>query len=104
MKTTDKIVVAGSTRSKEERRDAKKESSESGRDNYGVDGEARKQLQTSQQFLKNSPLVQFNKKLLDFDYGSDDDSDSEGGGSGEPVLNQAALDVVKSLLGNPTLL
>ena len=47
MKTTDKIVVAGSTRSKEERRDAKKESSESGRDNYGVDGEARKQLQTT---------------------------------------------------------
>ena len=48
MKTTDKIVVAGSTRSKEERRDAKKESSESGRDNYGVDGVARKQLQTNQ--------------------------------------------------------
>merc|ERR1719312_1544444 len=102
MKTTGKIVVAGSTPVKEERREAKKERSESGRDNGGIDGAALKQLQTIQQFLKNPPPVQFNKKLLDFDYGSDDDS--EGGGSGEPVLNQAALDAVKALLGNPTLL
>ena len=90
MKTTGKIVVAGTTPVKEEQREAKKERSESGRDNGGIDGAALKQLQTIQQFLKNHPPVQFNKKLLDFDHGSDDDS--EGGGAGEPVLNQARRD------------
>lgn len=104
MKTTGKIVVAGSTPVKEERREIKHERSEGGRESNGggIDGAALKQLQTIQQFLKNPPPVQFNKKLLDFDYGSDDDS--EGGAGGEPVLNQAALDAVKALLGNPTLL
>lgn len=105
MKTTGKIVVAGGTPVKEERREGiKKERSEGGRESNGggIDGAALKQLQTIQQFLKNPPPVQFNKKLLDFDYGSDDDS--EGGAGGEPVLNQAALDAVKALLGNPTLL
>jgi len=103
MKTTGKIALSEGTPVKEDRKEGKHERVDGGRDsNGGIDSAALKQLQTIQQFLKNPPPVQFNKKLLDFDYGSDDDS--EGGAGGEPVLNQAALDAVKALLGNPTLL
>ena len=93
MKTTGKITVTNSTPVKDERRERES--------NGGIDNSALKQLATIQQLLKNPPPVQFNKKLLDFDYGSDDDS--EGGGS-EPSLNQGHIDTVKQLLGNPTLL
>ena len=44
--------------------------------------------------------LKFDRKLLDFDYGSDEDSDA----GGEPALNEGAIDSVKALLGNPSLL
>ena len=94
MKTNGKIVLANSTPVKDERREKRPDS------NGGIDSTALKQLQTIQQFLKNPPPVQFNKKLLDFDYGSDDDSEN----GSESTLNQGAVDAVKALLGNPTLL
>ena len=94
MKTNGKIVLSNSTPVKDERREKRSES------NGGIDSTAMKQLQAIQQFLKNPPPVQFNKKLLDFDYGSDDDSEN----GQDSSLNQGALDAVKALLGNPTLL
>ena len=94
MKTNGKIVLANSTPVKDERREKRPDS------NGSIDSTALKQLQTIQQFLKNPPPVQFNKKLLDFDYGSDDDSEN----GSESTLNQGAVEAVKALLGNPTLL
>ena len=94
MKTNGKIVLSNSTPVKDERREKRSES------NGGIDSTAMKQLQTIQQFLKNPPPVQFNKKLLDFDYGSDDDSEN----GADSTLNQGNIDAVKALLGNPTLL
>ena len=97
MKTTGKIVLSGGqggTPIKEERRQ------ESNGNSGQVESAALKQLQTIQQFLKNPPPVQFNKKLLDFDYGSDDDSE----GGTDQGLNQAAIDSVKQLLGNPAMM
>ena len=96
MKTNGKIVLSNNTPVKDERRGETRENSSNG----NIDNAAMKQLQTIQQFLKNPPQPQFNKKLLDFDYGSDDDSDP----GSEPALNQGAIDSVKALLGNPTLL
>ena len=96
MKTTGKITLTNSTPVKDERgRDSRGDS------NGSLENSTMKQLQTIQQLLKNPPQVQFNKKLLDFDYGSDDDS--EGGGA-ETGLSQQSIDTVKQLLGNPTLL
>ena len=100
MKTNGKIVLSNNTPVKDERKESRESRDSNSASNGGVDSTAMKQLQTIQQFLKNPPPVQFNKKLLDFDYGSDDDSDA----GGEPSLNQGAIDSVKALLGNPTLL
>ena len=94
MKTTGKITLANNTPVKDERRE--------GRPNNGSNGggENTNLKKTIQQFLRNPPPVQFDRKLLDFDYGSDEDSDA----GGEPALNEGAIDSVKALLGNPSLL
>ena len=39
------------------------------------------QLKTIQQLLQNPPTVKFNKKLLDFDYGSDEEDNQSDSGS-----------------------
>ena len=93
MKTTGKITLANNTPVKDEKREARVNNGNGGGENTAL-------KQTIQQFLKNPPPVQFNRKLLDFDYGSDDDSE----GGGEPALNEGAIDSVKALLGNPSLL
>ena len=97
MKTSGKIILTNSTPVKDERKENRENSNSS---NGNIDNTALKQLQTIQQFLKNPPPMQFNKNVLDFDYGSDDDSE----GGSEPGLNQAAIDSVRSLLGNPAML
>ena len=109
MKNTGKIVVPNSaTPVKEEGGRGRVESGGGGASNGashggsgggGMDKQALQQLQSIQQLLKNPPPVQFNKKLLDFDY-----SDEEEDGSREEAVPQSSLDAVQALLGNPTLL
>ena len=57
----------------------------------GMDKKTKEQLHTITQLLKNPPPVQFNKQLLDFDYGSDEE---EGGDNHDPV-NPATLDAIR---------
>jgi len=61
----------------------------------GMDKKTKDQLHTITQLLKNPPPVQFNKKLLDFDYGSDEE---EGGENHDPV-NPATLDAIRYIEG-----
>jgi hypothetical protein len=63
----------------------------------GMDKKTKDQLHTITQLLKNPPPVQFNKKLLDFDYGSDEE---EGGENHDPV-NPATLDAIRSAPHTP---
>ena len=95
MKTNGKIVLSNNTPVKDEKRGEGRGDSNS---NGNVENNALKHIQ---QFLKNPPPVQFNKNLLDFDYGSDDDSE---GGSEPAALNQTTIDSVKALLGDPGML
>jgi hypothetical protein len=98
MKTTGKIQVTSSgTPVKEEK--VKEEVRGGGASNGAMDKQAQQQLQSIQQLLKNPPPVQFNKKLLDFDY-----SDEEDEGGREDPVPASSLEAVKALLGNPTLL
>jgi hypothetical protein len=79
-----------STPVKEPKKETARENSNSSSSN-GMDKKTKEQLHTITQLLKNPPPVQFNKKLLDFDYGSDEE---EGGDNHDPV-NPATLDAIR---------
>ena len=99
MKTTGKIQVQSTvTPVKEEPRGRQQESGAVASNGGGIDKKAMQELQSIKQLLKNPPPVQFNKKLLDFDY-----SDEEDEGGRDEAVPQSSLDAVQALLSNPTL-
>ena len=99
MKTTGKIQVQATVTPVKEEGKTRQESGSAVSNGAGMDKKAMQELQSIKQLLKNPPQVQFNKKLLDFDY-----SDEEDEGGRDEAVPQSSLDAVQTLLGNPTLL
>ena len=99
MKTTGKIQVQATVTPVKEEGKTRQESGSAVSNGAGMDKKAMQELQSIKQLLKNPPQVQFNKKLLDFDY-----SDEEDEGGRDEAVPQSSLNAVQTLLGNPTLL
>ena len=98
MKTTGKIQVQSTVTPVKEEPRGRQESGVAASNGGGIDKKAMQELQSIKQLLKNPPPVQFNKKLLDFDY-----SDEEDEGGRDEAVPQSSLDAVQALLSNPTL-
>jgi len=95
LKLTGKLTQSGPTPDKPpkpQQQQATRESSGAAATNGNtIDKKDMQQLQTIKNLLRNPPPVQFNKKLLDFDYGSDEEDQVD---SQDPV-NPQTLDAIK---------